>query len=198
MHCSLFATILTFVHLSNSVPIDSAEPAKGEEEEQRQKRSASVVEFLMNDETRQNLFHDQNTLRDILETNKNGENSKFVCPEKIINDGDAPIKERSTCPWYYSVTHDPTRFPATVINAEPLCQYAIGSNKTYECSPITQTMTVLRQQPSLDDSDKYVWIEEDMTIVVGFTASGRSISTASEPTTTAAPSQNMQPTPEWN
>ncbi|XP_060553361.1 uncharacterized protein LOC132714480 [Ruditapes philippinarum] len=209
MHVSEFITLFVFLQYANSVPIDTA-PEEDVDTEQRQKRSATIVEFLMDSESRHKLLHDQTALPDAINPNKDDFGSNLVCPEEVSNDPDGDVNELSTCPWYYSASHDPTRFPATVINAEPLCEYAVGSNKMYECVPITHKLKVLRQLPSLDESDKYVWVEEVMTTVIGFTASGRRIavtdgqqSSSTTPTrftttsASTASTQSSQPTPEW-
>lgn len=140
------------------------------------KRSSAVVEFLMNHESHRHMVDGRDTHSQLVSDSESAYNNDFICPETVATGINDPIYKRSTCPWYYSYTHDPKRFPAVVVNAERLCDYAIGSTDSadmYECVPITHTIDILKQQNTLDQNKNYVWRKETMTIVIGFTSSGR-------------------------
>ena len=87
-----------------------------------------------------------------------------------------PIYKRSTCPWYYEVNHDATRFPTTKLRAVPVCDTCIGSGNTFQCIAITQNETVLRRSPQLDVNNNFIWVESEETVTVGFTCAGRKFS----------------------
>ena len=98
---------------------------------------------------------------------------ELVCPTGVLAGPNDPPNKRSTCPWYYSFQHNPKQHPATIVNAESLCEYSIGSNKSLECVPVTHQIQVLQLQNHQDDKGNYIWIEIEKTVVVGYTSAGR-------------------------
>lgn len=149
------------------------------------KRSSAVVEFFMNHESYSSIARTSDHAHPLVTASKDAHNYDFICPKTVSTGINDPIYKRSTCPWYYSSTHDPTRFPAVILKAEPLCDYAIGSNGMHECIPLTHTIDILKQQKTLDQDNNYVWLETTMSVVSGFTSGGRRLgNNAASPTTT--------------
>ncbi|XP_053377664.1 uncharacterized protein LOC123528482 [Mercenaria mercenaria] len=157
----------------------------------RHKRSAETVEFFMNNQ----LTHEYDPRTGLAFISEQHFNNDLTCPEHVSTGMNDPVYKRSTCPWYYSESRDSKRYPAVIFQAERLCDYAIGSNKMHECVPITESLTVLREQNYHDGNGNSVWVEETITNVVGYTAAGRRLAENSPQATTAAP--DNQPTPEW-
>ena len=98
---------------------------------------------------------------------------ELVCPTEVSAGPNDPPNKRSTCPWYYSFRHNPKQHPATIVNAESLCEYSIGSNKTLECVPVTHKIQVLQLQNHKGDKGNYIWTEAERIVVVGYTSASR-------------------------
>ena len=111
-----------------------------------------------------------------------------------IND---PIHKRSTCPWYYEVDHDATRFPTTKLRAVRACDTCIGSGNTFQCIAITQNETVLRKSTQLDVNNNFVWVESEETVTVGFTCAGRKFAENIANTETSSSSSEQATTPYY-
>ncbi|XP_014769320.1 interleukin 17-like protein isoform X1 [Octopus bimaculoides] len=54
------------------------------------------------------------------------------------------IHERSTCPWYFNVTHDSTIFPPSLTEVVCRCRKCLGSNDN-QCVMVFTSMTVLKR-----------------------------------------------------
>ncbi|XP_045171981.2 uncharacterized protein LOC123534014 [Mercenaria mercenaria] len=175
-----------------SVPILKQSASRMSEREKIHKRSAPTVEFLMNRDTHKQFQTRTDPLEGVALASEQ-DFDDLLCPLKVSTGLNDPNHKRSTCPWYYRASRDAKRFPAVVLNAEPLCDYAIGSNNAEECVAITQSMTVLKQQNYADEHGNLVWKEETMTVILGYTSAGRRLAENSPQSTTAAPANQ----PEW-
>ncbi|XP_060608522.1 uncharacterized protein LOC132760547 [Ruditapes philippinarum] len=182
-----------FVQNTLSVPIHKQPGSSLQEVFTIHKRSDYTVEFKMNSESHQNLKENK-TLNEIADASVQDFNNDLVCPDEVSTRASDPVHRRSSCPWYYKVTHEPRRWPVTIIEAESLCPYAIGSNKGLECTPVTQAMSVLIQDTQKDSQGLYVWKQKTIQIAVGFTASGRRIAESQTPSPTTAESNDE---PVW-
>ena len=70
-----------------------------------------------------------------------------TCPETLLDTDSASLEERSTCPYYYIISHDPLRYPVVIAEARCKCMYCLD-NSTGDnlCEPIFFPKTVLRRQ----------------------------------------------------
>ena len=175
-----------------SIPIKTQPESSLSERAGRHRRSDNTVEFKMDTSSHQQL-QKNSTLEYIAESSQQDFNGEFVCPDYITKVG--PVHVRSSCPWYYMVTHVPTRFPVTILHATTPCDYAIGSNRTLECTPITQSVTVLIQDNQKDSQGFFVWKQEVIQVTIGYTAAGRDLDR--HETTTTATTQAPSQEPIW-
>lgn len=185
-----FAAVVCFTLLqsANSVPLPKLSKSGQPVKHSVHKRSPGTVEFFMNQDSHNTLTNEDQHLTQIVSQSQGVFNNDYICPTTVFTGVNDPIHKRSSCPWYYTESHDPRRFPAAILTAKPICTYAIGSGNTLECSPITQTLTVLRQQDVKDASGNYIWAEDTETVVIGYTATGRRLA-ESQPTTSAPTDQ---------
>ena len=101
--------------------------------------------------------------KDITKENKESVNSPIACdgetsPTPTPSNGAADhMKDRSLCPWYYSMNRDHKRYPVDI--TEAVCRSEkCGVN---ECHPVYYNVPVLRQKNSLTcDSDGYYEYEK--------------------------------------
>lgn len=159
-----------------------------------QKHHNEVPEFVMKGDAyiTSNEIHNCNTKMSIAHASHADFNYDLKCPRQTSNDVHDPVNKRSTCPWYYSVHHDAKQFPATTLKAERLCEYAIGSKKLLECVPVTQSTSVLKLQEYQKEKNSFVWTEETIVVVIGYTAAARrtAYSSAAQNTTSPHSDQN--------
>ena len=145
------------------------------DKEHIQKRSLSntIVEFTMNASANLGINWTLSKQEDVNKsyTSMNAFDNNFVCPSEVRQGINLKVYEKSLCPWYYKVKHDPTRYPASILEAIPICKECIGAPQ-YDCAPIHQTMKVLRQGGEADNGNiKY--IESEISVTVGYTCSGK-------------------------
>ncbi|KAH3891170.1 uncharacterized protein LOC127854054 [Dreissena polymorpha] len=118
------------------------------------------------------------------------------CPTAVASGQAVPANYRSTCPWYYTAEHDPTRFPTTIMQARSPCIYCIGS-PINECVPVSQNTTVLQKSASPSPDGSYMFYERQVTVTVGFTCAGPRLAgnaATTKPTTnstTKAPAEDI-------
>ncbi|XP_053378511.1 uncharacterized protein LOC128548134 [Mercenaria mercenaria] len=173
-NCLLFVVWLLLLHGTNSDPIQKrSKSSVAFSKVHIHRRDAVTNEFLMSPASYTSLitnFKNETTSIDIHHRHYDYE---LVCPQQVSNGPHDPPNKRSTCPWYYSVKHNAKQYPATILNAERLCEYSIGSNNSLECVPITHKMSVLELQNYRDDNNNYVWTDTMVTVVIGYTSAGR-------------------------
>ena len=79
-----------------------------------------------------------------------------TCPGSLRTNGDAPIQERSTCPYYYVISHDPLRYPVAIAEARCKCMYCFDdSTGDNLCEAVYFPKTVLRQQGCVNGTYVY-------------------------------------------
>ncbi|KAH3891103.1 hypothetical protein DPMN_015192 [Dreissena polymorpha] len=139
----------------------------------REKRaSGNVVQFSMDNELSSSV--DWNTVDMAKDDVCHNSRASFPggdiekCPTEVASGQAVPTNYRSTCPWYYTAEHDPTRFPTTVMQARSPCIYCIGS-PINECVPVSQNTTVLQKSASPSPDGSYIFYERQVTVTVGFT-----------------------------
>lgn len=70
-----------------------------------------------------------------------------TCPTSMSNTDSAPIEERSTCPYYYAISHDPLRYPVVIAEARCKCMKCFDdSTGDNLCEAVYFPKTVLRRQ----------------------------------------------------
>ena len=70
-----------------------------------------------------------------------------TCSGSMTPDDDAPVQERSTCPYYYVISHDPLRYPVAIAEARCKCMYCLDdSTGDNLCEAVYFPKTVLRRQ----------------------------------------------------
>ncbi|XP_064612819.1 interleukin 17-like protein [Liolophura sinensis] len=100
----------------------------------------------------------------IIEHNLYGDSS---CPSDAASGATDPLEERSICPWYGVINHDPTRYPATMVEAKCRCNKCINNNIN-QCEPVKYRFYILRQTSVCQDG-YYVYTPEEIDISVGCT-----------------------------
>ena len=80
------------------------------------------------------------------------------------------VDERSLCPWYYVINHDPDRFPYDLVEAECRCRRScvgmppeLGTG----CEKVYYNVPVLRNTHRCDDDGKYIYTEGWHRIAAG-------------------------------
>ena len=150
MALSITKTVLSFVSavvFSALMHTTLGAPAMSPEEHHINKRDASsgsTVEFIMPNDTfssTSDYFSTEDPDLVIIASKSKKERDVRVYPSKVAEGIDVPVYERSTCPWYYEIEHDATRYPPTILRAKKLCPRCIG-NEAMECVHITQTRTL--------------------------------------------------------
>ncbi|VDP16873.1 unnamed protein product [Soboliphyme baturini] len=67
------------------------------------------------------------------------------CPDKLMDNREVGLNDRSLCPWYWKANYDPYRFPSMLPEALCRCSKAVLPNSfSYECEVITYQVKVLR------------------------------------------------------
>jgi hypothetical protein len=87
------------------------------------------------------------------------------CPEMLASGIDSPLEDRSTCPFYYVISHDPRRFPAAIAQARCKCRSCLdvaGGKSANVCEPFYYPMKVLMKTGCVDGVYQY----EDATIQI--------------------------------
>ncbi|XP_014769339.1 interleukin 17-like protein [Octopus bimaculoides] len=55
------------------------------------------------------------------------------------------VRERSTCPWYLKIIHDPSVFPPSRTEAICRCRYCLDSDENHQCVTVYSKTTVLKR-----------------------------------------------------
>lgn len=70
-----------------------------------------------------------------------------TCPISMADSDNAPIEERSTCPYYYVISNDLFRYPVAIAEARCKCMYCFDdSTGDNLCEPVYFPKTILRRQ----------------------------------------------------
>jgi hypothetical protein len=79
------------------------------------------------------------------------------CPNVTTVQHGVTIDERSLCPWYSIINHDPDRYPYDIVEAECRCQTCVGFAQASGtgCEKIYYNIPVLRKTGECDDNGKY-------------------------------------------
>ena len=126
----------------------------------------------------------------IQENNKRAFGDLAQCPTTVKTNATLPVSAKSTCPWYYEVSHKPNRYPATILNAvTPCTDKCIGENGDLQCLPVTRTIEVFNDMEEASGEIRYE--PEEIDITVGFSCGARyMVENVPETTTTSAPPAN--------
>uniref|UniRef100_A0A0L8HUA3 Interleukin 17-like protein n=1 Tax=Octopus bimaculoides TaxID=37653 RepID=A0A0L8HUA3_OCTBM len=87
--------------------------------------------------------------------------SQFLPTNKIV-------RERSTCPWYVTIIHDPTIFPPRRTEAVCRCEGCIESYRHHKCVTVFTKMTFLKRTPECIDG-LYMYVPLVMDVAVACT-----------------------------
>ena len=78
------------------------------------------------------------------------------CPESLSHTNSDSLEERSTCPYYYVISYDPTRYPGFISEARCKCTNCMDdSTGENVCEPIYFPKIVLRQQDCVNGTYEY-------------------------------------------
>ena len=56
------------------------------------------------------------------------------------------INELSVCPWKWTVSHNPNRYPPTLLEAKCICDSCAGMKPdNFECVPVNKTIAIMRR-----------------------------------------------------
>ena len=157
----------------------------------RAKRSSDTVEFFMKktlyDQINWHSICTDQILDAIRQSSERAFGNPSKCPAKIKTDRSLPDSARSTCPWYYEVDHNPSRYPANILKAvTPCTDTCIGGTDYHQCLPVVRTIETLTKKGDESGSIKFETMEEPIT--VGFTCGARYMAeNPGKSTTTSAP-----------
>ena len=105
------------------------------------------------------------------------------CPESLSHINSDSLEERSTCPYYYVISHDPTRYPGSIAEARCKCTYCMDdSTGENVCEPIYFPKIVLRKQDCVNGT--YEYKPEAYYLQNGCTCAKRHFTTSSPDNTT--------------
>ena len=153
---------------------------------------AGVVEFAMRkpDHDQVNWYGKDTNLEQIREESERNFDSRNhgKCPTEMKTGSNLPVNEKSTCPWYYEVSHDGTRYPPDILIAKSNCTTCIGNNGDFQCHPVVRTIQVLYEKT--EDSGYVTYEARDISIPIGFTCGSRDM--AANVVTTPAPATTMK------
>ena len=162
----------------------------------REKRNVNVVEFFMKKTKHDqiNWYGTDQSVDQIRESSERAFGYLAQCPATVKTDATLPVSAKSTCPWYYEVSHKPNRYPANILNAvTPCTEKCIGGNGDLQCLPVTRTIEVLNEKEEVSGEVRYE--TEEIEITVGFTCGARYMVKNVPAATTAAPPANE---PIWD
>ena len=158
----------------------------------REKRNTNIVEFYMKKPKHDqiNWYGTDQSLDQIREASERAFGYLAQCPATVKTDATLPVSAKSTCPWYYEVSHKPNRYPANILNAvTPCTDKCIGGNDGLQCLPVTRTIKVFNEKEEALGEIRYE--SEEIEITVGFSCGARyMVENVPAATTTAAPPAN--------
>ena len=140
----------------------------------REKRSSNTVEFFMTEAQYQiNRNATEQSLDTIRESSQRAFGYLPTCPSELKTDPNLPVNAKSTCPWYYEVDHNTSRYPAVILKAvTPCTDTCIYGNDDLQCLPVVRTIKTMTERGHDVSGDiKYETTEEPIT--VGFTCGAR-------------------------
>ena len=149
--------------------------------------NANTVEFFMKHSTHDQVDWYQTS--QILEQERQNSERSFgnthKCPKEVKTGANLLVNEKSTCPWFYKISHDSARYPKDILYANTPCIHCIGSNETLQCHPVKRTIQVLIQQEEISGEIRYE--PQDIEISIGFTCGSPNFVDNVAQTTSAAP-----------
>ena len=130
------------------------------------------------------------TAEQIQEASKRAFGDLAQCPTTVKTNATLPVSAKSTCPWYYEISHRPNRYPATILNAvTPCTDKCIGGNGDLQCLPMTRTIDVFNDMEEASGEIRYE--SEEIEITVGFSCGARyMVENVPAATTISAPPAN--------
>ena len=90
------------------------------------------------------------------------------CPTKLASD-DAPLQQRSICPWYNALSEDQRRYPKVLTEARCKCDRCLGVDGLSQCEPVYYNVHVLLRTEQCDREGYYKWQSGWQKISVGCT-----------------------------
>ena len=90
------------------------------------------------------------------------------CPSKLPDTtGDAELRDRSMCPWYYVINEDRTRHPQLLAEARCKCRECVedAGRSDRGCERVTYPLPVLRRKGCTNGV--YEYVEENVEVSIG-------------------------------
>ena len=149
--------------------------------------NSNTVEFFMKNSTHSEVkwYESDPHLNEERQNSEISFGNVHVCPSEVKTGANLLVNEKSTCPWYYKISHDPSRYPNDILYAHTPCTHCIGSNGNLQCHPVKRTVQVLIQQG--ENSGEIRYESKDIEIPVGFTCGSRDFVDNVVQTTAAPP-----------